>query len=62
MKKYKCTVDKNTVDDDGDNIKDCCRQDTCCEFCDYEDCHEGCLNANKHNCSETCEFCYTITM
>ena len=30
----KCNADKG--------IKDCCNQNTCCEECGYEDCHEGC--------------------
>ncbi|KOY66103.1 hypothetical protein [Clostridium sporogenes] len=31
----KCTTDINE--------KDCCYQETCCEECDYENCHEGCV-------------------
>lgn len=54
----RCTIKNVLVEvEDGDIIKNCSCQDTCCEVCKNEDCHEGCkLFEEDHKCS-TCEFC-----
>ncbi|BDB03574.1 hypothetical protein [Clostridium botulinum] len=45
----KCTADINE--------KDCCCQETCCEECDYENCHEGCVMFEVIGNCRNCDFC-----
>ena len=37
-----------------EEIKNCCCQNTCCDECGNEDCHEGCTIWEK---KESCENC-----
>jgi hypothetical protein len=52
----KCLIHKEVVLED-EVVKDCSCQETCCESCKNEDCHEGCkLFEEQGNCQETCDF------
>lgn len=54
----RCLISKNDLcENTYEVIKDCCCQETCCEFCKNEDCHEGCdLFEEQGSCQETCDF------
>ena len=65
--KISCTFEKDTIYNDdkfetrGTNsvvlhAKDCCCQDTCCERCNNEDCHEGCSLFDEQKTCFGCEF------
>lgn len=38
----------------GEDIKNCCNQNACCDECGYEDCHEGCTIWEQF---ENCDLC-----